>query len=78
MHKAIWQTAPATWSAVQEVVGVRVTGNAPQNAKLCDQRNSAQLEGSRVNFNTDTNSTRLSAPDLTEQATAISALVRCD
>jgi S1-C subfamily serine protease len=59
---------------------VAITGDLPQNVNFAIKASALAtfLESNRVSFSTDTNSTRLLAPDLAEQATAISVLVRCE
>ncbi|WP_052764011.1 S1C family serine protease [Microvirga massiliensis] len=61
---------------------VAATGDLPQNVNFAIKASALAtfLESNRVNFSTGsgTNLTRLSAPDLAEQATSISVMVRCE
>jgi hypothetical protein len=59
---------------------VAAIGDVPQNVNFAIKASalSTFLESNRVEFQSGTNSMRLSPPDLADAANAVSAFIKCD
>jgi serine protease Do len=67
-------------SKLNALRAVAVTGDLPQNVNFAIKASvlATFLESNRVEFGAGANVTKLSAPDLADQANAISVYIRCE